>query len=99
MLTNEYSVGIFSPQAKVKVTNKQNCVQYEIIQGFCSEKEIRAKVGNTWIGEYGFHYSGYYSDRKEAIKRMEEELEYAKRKVNELEFAIRVTKKKVWEKI
>ena len=99
MTSSEYSVGIWSPSSKVRITNKQNSAQYEIIEGYCSEEEARAAVGNTYRDTYCYRYSGHYTDRKMAIDRMTDDLNAAKKKVEELEFAIKVTKKKVWEKV
>ena len=83
----------------VKVTNRQQFVEYEILTGYGSEVDVRAEVGNCERGLYAHYFDGYHFHRKEAIKRMERDLEGAKEIVKRLEFSIKVTKKKTWVKV
>lgn len=94
-----YHVGILSPQAEVIVYNRQNEVEFKIISGSASEKEIRSRVGNYGSGQYEPYYSGYYSERKVAISRLEEEIQRTKDYLEALEFSLKVTKKKNWEEV
>lgn len=94
----EYSVGLFSP-CKVEVLNKQNKVEFRDVDGYSSEEGARAAAGNVWRDTYDYCYDGYYSNRGQAVKRLQNEIEATERKLADLKFALTVTKKKVWEKV
>lgn len=94
-----YTTGTFGGNFKVEVTNRQNCVEYKVLDGCCSESDIRSRVGNDWAGVYDHNYSGYYGNRKDALTRIQNEIEETKQKLSDLEFALKVTKKKDWVKI
>ncbi len=82
----------------VEVTNRQQYVEYKIVQGLkVDERDVRAAVGNSWRGTYSHSFSGWYSDRKPAIKRIEDDIAELKLQLSELEFALKVTKKKEWK--
>ena len=84
----------------VEVTNRQQHVEYKIIQGLrVDERDVRAAVGNAWRGTYSHSFSGWYSDRKPAIKRIEDDIANLQLQLDELEFALKVTKKKDWKAI
>lgn len=84
----------------IEVTNRQQHVEYKIIQGLrVGERDVRAAVGNAWRGTYSHSFSGWYSDRKPAIKRIEDDIAELKLQLEELEFALKVTKKKDWKSI
>ena len=91
-------IGCIGPRSTVEVNNKQQNVEYKIIDGFADEKEIRAAVGNMSRDTYDFYYSGYHSDRKQAITRMEESIKEHESEIEKLKFAINATKKKEWIK-
>lgn len=93
----EFTFGYTNP-TRVEVTNRQQHVDYKIIEGFGSETDVRAAVGNAWRRTYQHHFSGWYSDRKPAIERMEQKIEELKQELKEIEFALKVTKKKKWVK-
>ena len=93
----EFTFGYTNP-TRVEVTNRQQHVEYKIIEGFGSEIDVRAAVGNIWRGTYQHHFSGWHSERKPAIERMEQKIEELKQELKEIEFALRVTKKKTWLK-
>ena len=87
----------YTNQTVVEVTNRQQHVEYKIIQGLrVDERDVRAAVGNAWRGTYSHSFSGWYSDRKPAIERIERDIAYLKEQLEELEFALKVTKKKKW---
>jgi hypothetical protein len=95
----EFSFGFTNPTV-VEVTNRQQHVEYRIISGLrVEERDVRAAVGNALRGTYSHSFSGWYSDRKPAIERMERDIEELKQKLKELEFAVKVTKKKSWKAI
>ena len=96
MQSNKYSLGIIGVRSEVEVTNRQNCVEYKTLSGYCSEEEVRSTVGNFGSGTYSFYYDGYYFNRKQAIQRLECDIEYAEKHLSELKFALKVTKKKSW---
>lgn len=98
MKSLEVVVGMFNPST-VRITNKQNCVEYQVISGFASEREARRAAGNFHKSLYQYDFDGYYMNRKEALTRLEQELEATLRKAEELKCAINVTKKKVWKEV
>ncbi len=95
----EFTFGHTNPTT-VEVTNRQQHVEYKIIQGLrVDERDVRAAVGNAWRGTYSHSFSGWYSDRKPAIKRIEDDIAELRLQLDELEFALKVTKKKDWKAI
>lgn len=86
-------------QTTVEVTNRQKTVEYEILTGNASKQEVRAAVGNCNRSLYSNYFDGWHFHRKEAIGRMECDLNEARELVNRLEFSIKVTKKKTWVKV
>lgn len=95
----KFYVGMFSPRAEVEVYNRQNKVEYKILSDYASERDIRSSLGNYGSGTYDPWYSGYYMDRKVATDRLQEEISHAEEYLEKLKFALKVTKKKVWEEI
>jgi len=94
-----FVVGLIGPFANVKVVNKQDRVEYSIINGFADDRQVRGTVGNYQRSMYEFDFSGYYSDRKEAITRLNNEIESTRESLAALEFALKVTKKKNWVRV
>ncbi len=95
----EFTFGHANPTT-VEVTNRQQHVEYKIVQGLkVDERDVRAAVGNSRRGTYSHSFSGWYSDRKPAIKRIEDDIAELKLQLGELEFALKVTKKKEWKAI
>ena len=84
---------------KFEVVNRQGHVEYNILEGWATEEQIRSRVGNEQRSMYAHRYDGHYFRRKQAITRMDEELIDLKKQVEYLEFAIKVTKKKDWAKL
>lgn len=93
-----YNTGMWSV-SKVEVTNRQNCVEYKILKGYCDESDIRSHVGNDWKSLYAYDYDGYYHNRKECIERLQSDIDNTKQQLEDLEFALKVTKKKNWVKV
>jgi hypothetical protein len=95
----EFSFGFTNPTV-VEVTNRHRHVEYRIINGLIvDERDVRAAVGNALRGTYSHSFSGWHRDRKPAIERMERDIEDLKQQLKELEFAVKVTKKKSWKAI
>jgi hypothetical protein len=95
----EFTFGFTNPTV-VEVTNRQQHVEYKIKSGHSAdEQEVRAAVGNALRGTYAHSYSGWYYERKPAIERMERDIDYLKQQLKELEFALKVTKKRNWKAI
>jgi len=86
----------FNNVATVEVTNRQQSVEYKIISGCADEKEVRSSVGNALRGTYDHYYSGFYSQRKKAVARIESDIEQLESDLETLRFALKVTKKKNW---
>ena len=91
----EFTFGYTNPTT-VEVTNRQQHVEYKILTGFADERDVRTAIGNAQRGTYSHYFSGWYGDRSPAIKRIEEEIRELKERLSELEFALKVTKKKKW---
>ena len=91
----EFTFGYTNPTT-VEVINRQQHVEYKILAGFADERDTRAAVGNAQRGTYAHYFSGWHHERKEAIDRIECEINYLKENLLELEFALKVTKKKKW---
>ena len=82
---------------KVEVTNRQQHVEYKIVSGLLTdERDVRAAVGNALRGTYSHSFTGWHSDRKPAIKRIEDDISELKEQLKKLEFALKVTKKSKW---
>lgn len=95
----KFTFGFTNPTT-VDVTNRQQHVEYKLEDGYAAdEREIRAAVGNALCGTYAHRYSGRYSERKPAIERIEGDISELKRQLVELEFALKVIKKKNWKAI
>ena len=94
----KFNIGGSSP-ATIEVTNRQGAVEWKMLKGWATEKEVRSLVGNCDREMYQYHYDGYYSNRKNALSRMESNLIELKKQVEQIEFAIKVTKKKKWVKV
>jgi hypothetical protein len=90
--------GFLSPTT-VEVINRQQKVEYEILSGSATEQEVRAALGNVYRDTYSYCFTGYYSDRKPVIQRLEEEIKSLEEKIEEMKFALKVTKKKHWSKV
>ena len=87
-------------QTTVEVTNRQQCVEYKVIKGFDSdERSVRAAIGDTGKDIWSDSYSGFYSERGLAIERLKSDILELKKQLNELEFALKVTKKEKWIKV
>ena len=97
--SNIYKTGFLSQVATVEVTNRQTCVEYKVLDGFCSETDIRSRVGNEWKDLYAYSYNGNYFSRKECIARLQRDVDETKAKLHDLEFALKVTKKRNWVKV
>ena len=93
------TIGYFGTITTAEVNNRQQNVEYKITDGFADEKEVRAAIGNTSRDTYDYSYSGYYSDRKQAVDRMELSIKEHEAEIVKLRFAINVTKKKEWIKL
>tara|TARA_R100000544_G_scaffold18817_1_gene8993 strand:+ start:253 stop:561 length:309 start_codon:yes stop_codon:yes gene_type:complete len=95
--------GQFSPvqfsTVTVEVINRQQKVEYKIISGIASEKEVRAALGD--VGRSGCEpfFTGFYSDRKPVIKRLEKKIQELEKQVDDMKFSLKVTKKKHWSKL
>ncbi len=92
-------IGYFGAKTTIEVNNRQQNVEYKIIQGFADEKEVRSAVGNMSRDTYDHFFSGYYQDRKQAISRMEDSIKEHEAEIEKLRFAINATKKKEWIKL
>lgn len=79
----QLAVGVYHPDT-VEITNKQNCVEYKPIKGFVTEEEARRAAGNLWKDTYAYSYDGYYFNRKQALQRLEKELETTLQEVLDL---------------
>jgi hypothetical protein len=90
-----FTFGYTAPTT-VEVTNRQQHVEYKILTGFADERDVRAAVGNAHRGTYSHYFSGWYNERSPAIERIEEDIRSLKKELLELEFALKVTKKKKW---
>ncbi len=90
--------GHFSP-VTVEVINRQQKVEYKVLNGAASEKEVRAALGNVGRDTYDYCFTGHYSDRKPAIKRLEKDIEELGKQLEYMKFALKVTKKKQWSKV
>ena len=93
------TIGYFGTITTAEVNNRQQNVEYTITDGFADEKEVRAAVGNMSRDTYDYFYSGYHSDRKHAIGRMESAIRDHEAEIEKLKFAINATKKKDWVKL
>ena len=80
----------------VEVTNRQQHVEYRILTSFADERDVRSAVGNAQRGTYSYYFSGWHNERGPAIERIKEDIKDLKEKLLELEFALKVTKKKKW---
>lgn len=95
--TMEFTFGFTNPTT-VEVINRQQHVEYKVKSGFIGdERDVRAAVGNALRGTYAHSYSGWYNERKPAIERIEGDIAELKQQLAELEFALKVTKKKNWK--
>ena len=94
----EFTFGYTSPTT-VEVTNRQQHVEYKILTSFADERDVRAAVGNAQRGTYSHYFSGWHHERKPAIERIEDDIKELKSQLKELEFALKVTKKKTWKQI
>ena len=93
----KFTFGFTNPTT-VEITNRQQHVEYKLEDGYAAdEREIRAAVGNVLRGTYAHSYSGWYSERKPAIERIEGDISKLKQQLVELEFALKVIKKKKWK--
>lgn len=90
-----FTFGYTNPTT-VEVTNRQQHVEYKILNSFADERDVRAAVGNAQRGTYSHYFSGWHHERKEAIERIEGDIKELKQNLLELEFALKVTKKKKW---
>jgi len=91
----EFTFGYTNPTT-VEVINRQQHVEYKILNAFADERDVRAAVGNAGRGTYAHYFSGWHHERKGAIDRIEDDIKEAKQNLKELEFALKVTKKKKW---
>lgn len=94
----EFTFGYTNPTT-VEVINRQQHVEYKILNNFGDERDVRVAVGNAQRGTYSHFFSGLYNERKPAIERIEGDIAELKLQLKELEFALKVTKKKTWKKI
>lgn len=94
----KFTIGNFN-SSTIEVTNRQQHVEFRVVDGHANEEEARSCVGNESRGTYDFYYDGYYSNRKQAIKRMEDTINDLNNELERLEFALKVTKKKKWVKV
>lgn len=99
MKERNFTVGLLGPYANVCVKNRQDCVEYQVINGVADERSVRAAAGNYGRSMYEFSYSGYYGDRKEAITRIKNEIDKTKEYLEALEFSLKVTQKKNWVEV
>jgi len=99
MKSRDYSFGILSYQGKLRITNRQNCVEWEVLEGYADEEDARRCAGNFKKDLYDYSYSGYYHDSKQAIQRIERDIAETEKLLEELKFSLKVTKKKNWIKI
>ena len=96
----QFTFGITNPTTTVEIYNRHDCVEYKVLEGYRpSEKDVRSAIGNTLRGTYCHRYSGYYSERAEAVERIKGDIESLERNLEELRFALKVTKKKVWKEV
>ena len=93
-----YGIGLFSCTGSIEVTNKQGYVEYEVLSGYCSDKEAKAAAGNQYSSTYSYRWDGYKCGKKEAVARLEYEIDEAQRKLDGLKFALKVTRKNKWIK-
>ena len=92
----EYSFGHFDATV-VEITNRQQHVEYKITSGMrTDERDVRSCVGNFNSGTYSHYFTGWYGDRAPAIERLEGEIKKTKELLKQLEFSLKVTKKKKW---
>ena len=91
----EFTFGYTNPTT-IEVTNRQQHVEYIILNSYASESDVRAAVGNEGRGPYAHHFDGYHFHRKPAIDRIEQDIEHAEKELARLKFALKVTKKKTW---
>ena len=98
MKSKDYSFGMITYRGKLRITNRQNHVEWEELDGYSCEREARSCAGNFNKDLYDYDYSGYYYDRKKAIQRMEYDVEATEKLLEELKFSLKVTKKKNWIK-
>ncbi|MFT6124298.1 MAG: hypothetical protein ACJAV0_000432 [Shewanella sp.] len=91
----KFTFGYTNPTT-VEVTNRQQNVEYKIIDGYGGELDIRAAVGNEGRGTYSHYFDGYHFHRKPAIERMEDDAKRMEEDLERIRFAIKVTKKKTW---
>ena len=94
----EFIFGYTNPTT-VEVINKQSHVEYKVLASYADEKDVRAAVGNCNRDTYAHHFDGYYFNRKPAIERMESDIEYLEKELEQLKFALKVTKKKKWVEV
>ena len=94
-----FVLGWPSRNTEVEIKNKQSHVEYQIVSGYASEKDIRGLVGNCQRNEYSYFFTGYYSDRPQAIERMEGMIKEKQAELDSLRFALKVTKKRKWIEI
>jgi len=94
----KYTFGAFR-STTVELINRQQRVEYEVLNGNASEREIRAALGNVGRSQYQCFYTGFYSERKPAIKRLEKAIQELEKQVDDMKFALKVTKKKRWAKV
>jgi len=85
--------------ATVEVINRQQKVEYKVISGKASEQEIRAALGNVGRGTYDYCFNGFHYDRKPAIQRLEDGIKELEKQLEEMKFALKVTKKKNWSRV
>ena len=92
----EYHFGHFETTV-VEITNRQQHVEYKIISGMrTDERDVRSCVGNFNGGTYSHCFSGWHSERAPAIERLENEIKKTKELLKQLEFSLKVTRKKKW---
>ena len=94
----EFTFGYTNPTT-VEVTNRQQHVEYKVLSSFADEKDVRGAVGNAGRSQYAHYFDGYHFHRKPAIERMESDIEYLEKELEQLRFALKVTKKKTWIEI
>ncbi len=92
----KYSIGIIGVRGVVEITNRQQHVEYKVIEGWVSEEDARQAAGNYACGTYDCFYDGSHPHRKPAVERMESKIKELKKELEELEFSLKVTKKKKW---
>ncbi len=94
----EFTFGYTNPTT-VEVTNRQQHVEYKILNSFGDERDVRAAVGNAGRCQYSHYFSGWYHERKEAIERIEDDIKTLEKDLEQLRFALKVTKKKTWVEV